>query len=50
MTPFRCHDGFCGAEDCERCHPEAFVEGGEFYDEVFDEPDDLDDYRDRREW
>lgn len=23
----RCHDGFCGATDCPRCHPENFKNG-----------------------
>ncbi|MPM63542.1 hypothetical protein SDC9_110422 [bioreactor metagenome] len=25
MRTYRCHDGFCGAEDCGRCHPELQV-------------------------
>jgi hypothetical protein len=31
--PFRCCDGFCGQEDCARCHPE-YLDG---LDEDFDE-------------
>ena len=33
MAPngYACSDGYCGAEDCRRCHPEQFEEGGEFW-------------------
>lgn len=24
----RCPDGFCGADDCPRCHPEHFTRNG----------------------
>jgi hypothetical protein len=40
-NPFRCSDGFCGQEDCARCHPEYLDdskdEDQEFIDKMLDE-------------
>ncbi len=27
--PYRCSDGFCGYEDCQRCHPGASMDEAE---------------------
>lgn len=39
MTVYRCIDGYCGAFDCVRCHPEGDDYGTD-EDEMDDEPEE----------
>ena len=43
MPIYRCKDGFCGADDCSRCHPEWVTnnESEEDDDEEYGEVNDL---------
>ena len=43
MPIYRCKDGFCGADDCSRCHPEWVPnnESEEDDDEEYGEVNDL---------
>jgi hypothetical protein len=52
-TPFKCPDGYCGQEDCQKCHPENFIyneEGDYYYFEGEANLVDTEDLQDEEDW